>query len=96
MKSGGNLFVIYFWQEYMKFISSFLNDKRVTVGCLTLAILCKLALMFHFFQFQGDKMHQAVAAKSFINGEGISLATVSGDNLSVVKHKPLTAWPPWL
>ncbi len=94
MKSGDKLFVIYFWQEYMNVISSFLNDKRVTVGCLTLAILCKLALMFYFFQFQGDKMHQAVAAKSFINGGGISLAMVSGDNLSVVKHKPLTAWPP--
>ena len=75
-------------------IKSVVNNKIILYCSFFVALLCKVALMHYYFQFSGDKMFQALAAKSLTEGFGISLPMVKGSNLSAVFYQPVVAWPP--
>jgi hypothetical protein len=69
--------------------------KKATFGfCLFLAIVAKTLLFLHFFQLEGDKLFEALAARNLVKGKGLTYELVHSDNLSSVVYEPLNRWPP--
>jgi hypothetical protein len=68
-------------------------SKNLVLVCFCLALCAKLLFMHYFFSFDTDRMNQALAAKSLVNGYGLSLPSVHSQNLSQVQYEPLVGWP---
>lgn len=77
--------------ENLKEIS---GRKYISYAILLIAILLKTALFFHYFQFEGDKLFQAIAAKNLVNGKGLTFQYVAVNDLSHEIFEPLNRWPP--
>ncbi|HUR10636.1 MAG TPA: hypothetical protein VM012_04670, partial [Flavitalea sp.] len=71
-----------------------MNGKTVVIFSLLFAIVLKCALAYYFFQFETDKSFQAIAAKSIVQGKGLTIPQVHANDLSIVHYEPLVGWPP--
>lgn len=71
-----------------------LSGKYAGVVCLTVAVIVKAITEIYFFQIMTDKSFQLLAAKNFIEGNGLTINQVFVDNIMNVKYEPLIGWPP--
>src|SRR5581483_10021852 len=81
-------------EERKQILKQFFSRKDVSVLCLVLAIVLKTALTFYYFQFDTDKLYQAVAAKNLVEGYGITINQVHASDLSKEYYEPMIGWPP--
>jgi hypothetical protein len=47
-----------------------------------------------FFNTRSDMTFQILGVQHLLNGEGLSFAHISADNLSAFQYRPITKWPP--
>jgi hypothetical protein len=69
-------------------------QKKFLVTIFILAIIIKSIISYYFFQFDNDKINQAVAAKNFVEGNGLTIKEADPADLSKTIYAPLAGWPP--
>jgi hypothetical protein len=74
-------------------LKRFLERKDISYLSVIVAIGIKTALYLHFFQLEGDKLFQALGAKSLIEGRGITFQHVSAHDLSTQITETVNRWP---
>ena len=62
--------------------------------CLFIAVITKIALYLHFFQFEGDKLFQSLGAKNLVEGNGLTFQHVLPQDISTIVYEPINRWPP--
>jgi len=58
-----------------------------------IAIIIKVILYLHFFQLEGDKLFQALGAKSLVEGRGLTFQHVLASDLSTQLTEAVNRWP---
>lgn len=80
-------------QHRIASLAGFSERKSISYLCVVVAICLKTLLYLHFFQLEGDKLFQAVAAKSFVEGNGFTFRHVSPLDLTTPIIEPVNRWP---
>lgn len=75
-------------------LTSILSGRLVSIAIILLAIAARIIQLVFFYNIRVDASYQVMATEHFVNGHGISLASVNPANLSEVIYKPLLNWPP--
>lgn len=73
---------------------TFLEKKNVTVIILIIAVIGRAIQVLFFHSALFDQSFQVTAMQNFVEGHGISLATVAPSDLSSTIYTPLVNWPP--
>jgi hypothetical protein len=74
-------------------LKQFLERKDVFYWSVIAAIGIKTTLYLHFFQLEGDKLFQALGAKSLTEGRGITFQHVLASDLSTQITEAVNRWP---
>ena len=69
------------------------NSKAFTVLLFITAVLLKIGIRRIFFGFGSDKLGQIVITRNFLSGHGISIVTVSTNDLSQTIYQFSPDWP---
>lgn len=71
-----------------------LQQKLWLLFIVILAISIKSVFSYYFFKLDDDKLYQAAAAKSLVEGYGITIKVAQANDLSKSSYLPLGKWPP--
>jgi len=74
--------------------AQFFSTKSSSIWCIIIAVCCQTALCYIFFTLDTDKLLQGLAAKSLVEGHGLTIAQVHVTDLSKPGYEKLNGWPP--
>ena len=72
----------------------YFSTRGFSVCCIIIAVCSQIALSYIFFTLGSDKLLQGMAAKSLVEGHGLTIPQVHVNNLSKVCYEKLNGWPP--
>ncbi len=81
-------------QSLFNYTKRLLSYKWSTPIILCIAVAVKMSLQLTFFNIVGDKSSQLLAAKNFLDGNGLTIKEVLLTDLSSEVFTPLVGWPP--
>ena len=81
-------------QSLFNYTKRLLSYKWSTPIILCIAVAVKMSLQLTFFNIIGDKSSQLLAAKNFLEGNGLTIKKVLLTDLSSEVFTPLVGWPP--
>lgn len=86
--------ILNYIQEFKSKINTLFSNPAVTLLILTFIIISRSIEQIYFFNSRSDMTYQILGAQQYLEGHGISFATISANDLSHVNFLPLNKWPP--
>lgn len=85
--------LIYFHSLHLR-LRNLLCRRSISIAIVLIAIAARIIQLVFFYNIRVDASYQVMATQNFVNGHGISTATVLPSDLAFIIYEPLINWPP--